>query len=343
MAIRTQSGSITARAVRALPCVADLIMSRRRLFGAALLALACAQPARAQDVNIVLPVAEIEARLQEQPFRVLDWRGSRKEADRTQRTTLAFEDSAALIVKWANAPANGSLYNNEPRYEVAAYRIQKLFLDEPYYVVPPTVVRAMPVAFVREQMSETRPTFREAPGSVLVTLQYWLSAVSPDGFWDERRARTDSVYARYIANFNILTYVIHHNDANAGNYLISAHAGHPRVFSVDNGVSFRANESTRGFEWRDMRVERLPRSTIDRLATITREQLEEMLGVLLEYEIRDGELVAVTPGANLSPNRGVRRTAERIQFGLTAREIREVDHRIRTLVRQANGRGFTLF
>jgi hypothetical protein len=274
---------------------------------------------------------------------ILYWRGSRRPEDRTQRTTLSFEDSVVVNAKWANAPVNGSMYNNEPRYEVAAYRIQQLFLEEPELVVPPTVMRAVPLEFVREQMPNARATFREAPGSVLVALQYWLSAVSQDDFWDARRARSDTAYARHIGNFNILTYVIRHSDANRGNYLISADAGNPRVFAVDNGVSFAANESVQGFEWRELRVDRLPRRTIDRLATITRDQLDELLGVLVEYQIIDGALVPVEPGANLSPNRGVRRTAERIQLGLTSREIRDVERRIRDLVRQANGRHFQLF
>jgi hypothetical protein len=316
---------------------------RRVLFGAVLLATLCATPARAQDFNIAFPITEIEARLLAAPFRIIDWRGSRMPDDRTQRTALEFVDSVVLIAKWANAPANGAMFNNEPRYEVAAYEIQKLFLDEPDLVVPPTVLRAVPLDFMQEQIPTARATFREAPGSVLVALQYWLHGVTPENFWDVRRARTDSVYARHIANFNILTYVIRHSDANRGNYLISTHAEHPRVFSVDNGISFASRDSDRGFEWREMQVERLPRHTIERLATITLDQLEQTLGVLAEFEIRDGELVAVPPGANLSRDRGVRRTAERIQLGLTAREIREVDRRIRTLVRQANGRQFQLF
>lgn len=305
--------------------------------------VAAAAPASAQDANVVLPVREIESRLQEQPFRIADWRGSRKPEDRTQRAVLAYEDSLLLTAKWANAPVNASVFNNEPRYEVAAYLIQRLFLDEPDYVVPPTVLRSVPLSMMTEQMRDARPTFREAPGSVLVTLQYWLRYVTDSDFWDDRRARTDSVYARRIGDFNVLTVVIRHSDANRGNYLISEDSTNPRVFAVDNGVSFESPESDRGYEWRDLRVRRLPRRTVERLETVTRQQLEDLLGVVAEFEVRDGALVAVPPGPNLSPDRGVRRSAERIQLGLTSREIRLLEGRIRDLVRQANGRSIELF
>jgi hypothetical protein len=310
----------------------------------------CAAPAAApapataqQYYNILHPAAEIEQRLKSRPFTIVDWRGSRAEGDRTQRVLLSFEDSVIMLAKWATAPVNGEAFNNEPRYEVAAYEIQKLFLDEPEYVVPPTLLRALPIDFVHEQVPRARPTFREAPGSVVVALQYWLIGVTPQNFWDPQRANTDDLYARHVGNFNILTYLIRHSDSNIGNFLISDAADDPRVFSVDNGVAFRSQESNRGTTWRDLQVRRLPRHTVDRLRQVTREELERTLAVLAEYEIHDGQLVAVAPGPNPAPSRGVRRSRERIQFGLTAREIREVETRLRQLLRQIDAGRIALF
>ncbi len=37
-------------------------------------------------------------------------------------------------------------FNNVPRYDLAAYELQKLFLDPPEYVVPPTALRMVPLA-----------------------------------------------------------------------------------------------------------------------------------------------------------------------------------------------------
>ena len=311
---------------------------RRGLCALVLQSVAWSTPAAAQDLNVVLPIPQIEARLRAEPFRIVDWRGSRRPEDRTQRATIAFEDSVVLIAKWANAPQNGSRFNNEPRYEMAAYEIQKLFLDESEYVVPPTVLRAFPIEFVREQMPEVKPTFGSAPGSVVVALQYWLSAVTPKDFWNHVRARSDTLYARHIGNFNIFTVVVRHSDANVGNYLISTAEANPRVFSVDNGIAFGSNESDKGFAWRDVQVERFPRRTIERLRQVTRQQLEETLETLAEFEVQDGRLVPVEPGPPLSRNVGVRREGNRVQFGLTRSEIRQVEQRIHELMRAANER-----
>jgi len=310
---------------------------RALLFAPALAVFLHSPVSAGQDLNVILPVAEIESRLRDRPFQILDWRGSRREDDRTQRAVLAFEDSAVLIAKWAVAPPNGGgRFNNEPRYEVAAYELQKLFLEESEYVVPPTVLRAFPLDFVRAQIAGVKPTFGSVPGSVLVALQYWLFSVTPEGFWDPDRARTDTAYARHIGNFNILTYLIRHSDANAGNYLISSAPENPRVFSVDNGVAFASDESNRGTQWRDLLVERFSRRTMERLKTVTRDGLEQRLGVLAEFELREGTLVPVPAGPNIGRHRGVRRNAERVQLGLTEAEIRQVEVRLRELLWKIN-------
>jgi hypothetical protein len=57
---------------------------------------------------------------------------------------IIFPDSVNVWVKWTPAPRGGAADNAEPRYEIGAYRLQKLFLDEPDYVVPPTVGRIVP-------------------------------------------------------------------------------------------------------------------------------------------------------------------------------------------------------
>jgi hypothetical protein len=306
---------------------------RRALTAYAVLAalLATAAPLRAQDANFNLPPLE----LARHTFRIADWRGARMPEDRTQRVLLEFEDSAVMLVQWANAAPGASTFNNEPRFEAAAYEIQKLFLDEDEFVVPPTVLRAFPLDYVSAQMPGVRRTFDGAE-SVLVVLQYWLSMVTPDNFWDPRRADQDTVYARHVGNFNALTYLIRHHDSNVGNFLISEYEPSPRVFSVDNGVAFSAPPSNRGTEWRNLRVRRLPRHTIERLRAITREDLDRALATLVEFEVQDGQLVAVTPGENISPGRGVRRSGNRIQLGLTRPEINAIESRLRNLLNQVD-------
>src|SRR5687767_8866029 len=105
--------------------------------------LLASAPAVAQDGNILFPAATVEMMLRNEPFQIIDRRGSRFESDRTQRVALSFNDSTVLLVKWAKAAPGASTFNNEPRYELAAYELQKLFLPEAEYVVPPTVSRVV--------------------------------------------------------------------------------------------------------------------------------------------------------------------------------------------------------
>jgi hypothetical protein len=302
--------------------------------------LPCA--ARAQDINVLHPVSQIEQWLLGETLNVMDVRGSRMAQDRTQRVVIGISDSVTMLIKWAKSARGGAGFNNEPRYEIAAYEIQKLFLDQSDYVVPVTVGRAVPVEWYSQYDRDAFATF-DGTKSVVLVLQYWLTRVTNDQWWDENRFVADSVYARHLGDFNILTYLIHHSDSNSGNYLISQEPTKPRVFSVDNGVAFRSPIGDRGFAWRELRLDRLPRATVERLRTITRDQLDSALGVILHFDLRNGELVSGEPAANLGDNRGVRRTREAIQFGLTKAEINDVEARLRRLLERVDDGKIALF
>ncbi len=296
--------------------------------GMVVAAVAGLAPARAiaQDWNFILPIPEIEERLRGETFAILGWNGSRRPDDRTQRVQLGFADGSIMVVKWANSPPGGSRFNNEPRYELGAYEVQKLFLDETEYVVPPTVIRSFPREDVEAEVPDVPRTFRDAE-SILVVLQYWLGSVAPHGVWDPARMQKDTLYARHMGNLNVLTYLIHHSDSNVGNFLISVNPESPRVFAVDNGIAFRSPPSDRGHEWRNLRVDRVSERTIERLRSLTQDDLDRALSVLAEFENREGVLVPVEPGENLARHRGVRRSGARVQFGLTASEIRDIEVR----------------
>jgi hypothetical protein len=297
--------------------------------------LAWSLPAIAQDSNIHFPVDLIEHRLKADPFVVSTREGSRFETDRTQRVILSFADNSAMMVKWARAPIGGEEFNNQPRYEVAAYLLQKMFLDEKDYVVPPTLLRAFPTAWYRQYDAQVKPTFDPA-ASVVVALQYWLGTVTARDVYDPQRLQSDSAYARHFANMNVLTYLIDHKDSNQGNVLVSENPANPRLFSVDNGVAFASRESNRGTEWRTLRTRRLPHGTVERLRAIQREDLDRVLGVVAQFELREGELVAVEPTDNLNRKRGVRRGREVVQLGLTSAEIQGVHRRLEALLRQVD-------
>jgi hypothetical protein len=297
-----------------------------------------------QHQHILHPAPAVEQTLRYEPFEIASMRGSRAEGDRTQRVTLVFQSKlGSTEVKWGIAPPGGETFNNMPRYEIAAYEIQKLFLDEPDYVVPPTVLRSFPLAWYREGFDAgASPTFSRTE-SVIVALQYWLAPpLQPHMAMDRGRAARDPLYARHIAQLNLLTYLIRNRDNNSGNVLLSA-ADPPRAFSVDNGVSFRSQASDRGQYWSNLHVSRIPVETAERLRRIGPGDLERALGVIAQFELRGAHYEQVGPGENLDPGRGTRRRGNTLQFGLTTSEIRDVQVRLERLVQQIDSGRFTTF
>lgn len=307
------------------------------LLAGALLAacLAIAPPSLAETVtdSITLPVSAIEARLRG-PLDVIESEQARPaiEGDRSMRVVLAGgEGEPPMAARWKPVASPGQGFNNEPRYELAAYELQRLFLDECEYVVPPVVLRAMSI----DEYKRDRPGGQvglRGTSSALFMLSYWLEDISNRDPWDRERFNSDPVYARHWGNLNILTHLIDHKDANIGNLLISKHPEDPRVFAVDNDVAFKSEPSDRGDTWKNLQVDRLPAKTIERLRQITRDDLERALGVVAEFEIVDGLLVAVEPTGNMNQRRGVDTTKTRAQFGLNSAEINDIMRRIERIV-----------
>ena len=110
-----------------------------------------------------------------------------------------------LRLKSKRAP-DGRLdgWNNAPRKEMAADRIQQLFLDPMDFVVPSTGMICVPMALWEEQHGPSEPSL---PGirCVVSNLSFGLQEVTvPDQLYDEQRFLTDPDYAWHLANFNIL-------------------------------------------------------------------------------------------------------------------------------------------
>lgn len=293
-----------------------------------------------QYENIVLPVDTIERLLRYEEFRIASFTDNRFSGDRTQIAVLSYPGFMPIRVKWAAAPRGGDSFNNRPRYEIAVYELQKLFLEEEDYVVPPTVARAMPLdEYPRE--GAVISTFSDTD-AVVVLMQYWLSNVTGEDVYDKNRLKSDSLYARHLADLNILTYLVRHADAGPGNLLISTVEGNPRLFAVDNGVTF-GEISNRSDDWRNLRCSRLPRGTVERLRAISEECLNRALGVLVQFEVRDGQLVQVEPTGNLDPGAGVRYEGNVIQFGLTNGEIRGVHDRLLHLLKELDEGKYEIF
>jgi hypothetical protein len=304
------------------------------VFAASLLPIGTAG---ARSANIAFPLVELEQRLDEQPFEILEAKPSRGLKNEVGlKARVRFPDGVEMALKIRPAAPGASEFNNEPRYELAAYRLQSLFLEPDDYVVPPTALRMLPRSALVAYAPGLRPTFKGSD-DVLVVVQYWMENVEGKGdILDKARFATDPEYARRFGEFNLLTYAIKHGDSNLGNVLISTVPGEPRVWAVDNGVAFNSPESDRGNAWSKIRVDWLPAATMARFGELDRDRLTDALAVLGEWRLVDGHYQPVTPGENLSKGRGVRTKDDRVQLGLTSLEIRSIERRVESLVKQVD-------
>jgi hypothetical protein len=223
-----------------------------------------------------------------------------------------------------------------PRYDMAAYELQKLFLDPAEYVVPPTALRFVPLAEFRKYSPDVERTFPVAE-QVLAVMQYWLQDIKVVAdVYDPATFESDAVYARHIGQLNILADIIDHADSNVGNFLISKTTPGARVFSIDHGVAYASEESDRGKLWIKLRVNRLPADTVERLRKITPAMLQDSLGVVAQWQLKDGAYVPSPRGENLAPNQGVRREGAILQMGLKKSEITKVARGLESLLKQVD-------
>ena len=313
-------------------------MTRRIPWLLATVVLGWAAPVLSQDANIALPVPEIEKMFAADDFTIVSAEISRPKAkgDITLKADVSFGDQPPIRVKLRKAEPGADSFNNVPRYDLAAYELQKLFLDPAEYVVPPTALRFVPLAEFRKYSAGVERTF---PGAeqVLAVIQYWLQDIKVlADVYNQATFDSDAVYARHIGQLNILTDIIDHADSNAGNFLISSASPGARVFSIDHGVAFASDESDRGKLWFKLRVNRLPADAVERLRGITPATLQDSLGVLAQWQLKDGTYVPSPKGENLDPNRGVRREGDILQMGLKKSEITKISRALQSLLKQVD-------
>jgi hypothetical protein len=237
-------------------------------------------------------------------------------------------------VKWKSMPVlrlDG--FNNSPRKEIAAFAIQRLFLDPEDYVAPSATMRCYPLASYRETHPLASATLDEID-CVLGVASVWVFDVTlPEKAYDEQRFVSDRAYATFMSNLNVFTYILDHRDGREGNFLIAKDASRPQTFSIDNGIAFGPLFFNYFVpNWNKLRVAAVRASTIDRLREIERKDLDYLL-VVDQLQVNDQRMLAPVPsGAVMDSNDGATFKDGVVQFGLTTREIDGVYKRIRKLV-----------
>jgi len=263
-----------------------------------------------------------------------------------EERVITFEHEVGTL-KFKVKPVPGDLdgINNSPRKEMAAYLIQRLFLDPQDFVVPTTFAYCVDIGIWRQEHGgKGEPNLKGASCELLVAALWLKDVTLPDPLYDEQRFLTDPSYAYFLSNFNVFTYVIGHRDGRDGNFLVSKDDSRRQVFTIDNGSTF----NPWGFNyfvlnWDVIRVAAVRRATVDRLRKLSREDLDFLL-VVSRLEIGDDGIARqVPPGKSLEDDKGALRQGNTIQFGLTRKEIEKVWRRIQKLIAQVDSGKLPVF
>jgi hypothetical protein len=260
---------------------------------------------------------------------------------------VTHDEVSGKDIKWKfkkNVSGWVDFINTSPRKELAAYEIQKLFLDPEDYVVP----TVLPICASRERYLQAvgyAAATLEGTDCILGLASIWMVDVTiPNTLYDESHFLKDPTYAYFMSNFNILTYLIDHRDPREGQFLVSKNDKRRQVFSIDNGISF-------GFwpyniflrQWAEIQLPALRQDSIERLRKIQRQDLD-FLGVIAQLELGENLVLSPVPvGENLDPTKGAKYKDGTLQYGLSKSEIDDLWERIQTLIAEVDSGNIQVF
>jgi hypothetical protein len=289
-----------------------------------------------------------ERLIQHAKYEVLSLEPAGSGTTRPEKGELLFPETGDHFnVKGKRAPSDLDGINNSPRKELAAWKLQALFLDPVDFTVPSTAMRCTRMESWNERHDDDEPTL---PGTACILWEaaLWLENVTvPDDLYEEERFLNDVAYAYHLANFNILAYLINLRDNRQGNVLVSKDDSNRRVFAIDNGVAFETIWYNwfypPTYAWRQIRVPALPRRSVDRLRKLQRADLDFLM-VVSQLEVdSEGILQTVDPGPPIDPDDGATYDGKTVQFGLTRDEVDAVWKRIEALIVRVDAGEIALF
>jgi hypothetical protein len=178
---------------------------------------------------------------------------------------------------------------------------------------------------------------------VLGTVFLWLRNVRvADPLYEPDRFVRDPAYAYHIANLNVLTYLIEHEDARWDNFLEATDRNNRRVFSVDNGITF--DETRRNYlveNWDEIHVPALRREAVDRLRRLRRQDVEALETLALVVADDQGILQPVIPASRANDPPPPDRPS--LRFGLTPEERDTIWNRRNELLERVDNNEIALF
>jgi hypothetical protein len=261
-------------------------------------------------------------------------------------------EGVVFRARWRAQSTDGLI--NEPRKELAAYAVQRLFLDDDELVAPPTVAHCFPLSDYQRFAPDEKASFAHVD-CVLGFASYWLERVKTvedaededwiekdTGILDEELFEEDALYRASVGNANLLTFLINHGDAHGKQFMLERTPRGFRTYIVDNSIAFRSIKNPMLLlreDWSKMQVPVLPARAIARLEALTERDLAR-LGTIAELELRGRQLTTARAAGPLgqaesqaeSDGSAMSWRGARLRIGLTRSEIELVSARIRELL-----------
>jgi hypothetical protein len=252
-----------------------------------------------------------------------------------------------LRAKWR--PLSSSDLINEPRKELAAYAVQRLYLKDGELVAPPTVARCLPLEDYRKYAPDAKQSYPEVE-CVMGFMSYWLEGVKTvgsarkdgllgpgSGIWDAKLFESDSTYRGSVSNANLLTYLINHGDAHEEQFVLESAPHGLRAFVVDNSIAFRSIKNPMLLlrqDWSTLQVPRLRKEAIERLRALTDADYAHLSTIAVLERRDDDELLSLRTWKDEPNDQAMSWNGKQLRIGLTPGEIALVRGRVGELLRR---------
>lgn len=263
-------------------------------------------------------------------------------------TVRAKPSGVVLRIKWR--PQSSADLINEPRKELAAYAVQRLFLHDDELVAPPTVAHCFPLAAYRAYVPGALGSF-DSVECVLGFASLWLEDVQSvsgarkagllgpgDGIWDQRLFEENALYRSSVSKANLLTYLINHGDAHTEQFVIERAPGGLRAYVVDSSIAFLSIKNPMLLlrqDWSNIQVPKLPAPAVERLAKLGEDDYAQLsCAALLVRREQRLEPEARSGGACAPDDSAMSWQGEQLRIGLTKLEIALVRTRVTTLLKR---------
>jgi hypothetical protein len=257
-------------------------------------------------------------------------------------------EGVVFRARWRAQSTSGLI--NEPRKELAAHAVQRLFLDDDELVVPPTVAHCFPLSDYRRFAPDEKSSFAHVD-CVLGFASYWLEGVKTveaaededwiekdTGILDEELFDEDALYRASVTRANLLTFLINHGDAHGKQFMLERTPRGLRTYIVDNSIAFLSIKNPMLLlreDWSKIQVPALSKPAIARLKALSERDVAR-LATIAELELHGQQLtLARGSGAHSQhePDGSAMSWAgARLRIGLTRSEIELVSARIRELL-----------